>query len=49
MQESVTLWEGYGGAIRPDKSHWYLNDFVLVAMVVLSVHVQFSYFDRPQS
>jgi len=31
MQEAVTLWEGFtrasGGAIRPDKSHWYLVDF----------------------
>ena len=31
IQESVRLWEGFirvsGGAIRPDKSHWYLIDF----------------------
>jgi hypothetical protein len=31
IQDSVTLWEGFirasGGAIRPDKSHWYLVDF----------------------
>ena len=31
MQESITLWEGFircsGGAIRPDKIHWYLIDF----------------------
>ncbi len=31
IQESVRFWEGYircsGGAIRPDKSHWYLIDF----------------------
>jgi hypothetical protein len=31
IQESVRLWEGFirvsGGAIRPDKSHWYLVDF----------------------
>ena len=31
MQASVTLWEGFirasGGALRPEKSHWYLVDF----------------------
>ena len=32
MQEAATTWEGClkatGGALRPDKSHWYLIDFV---------------------
>ena len=32
MQESLTAWEGgiraMGGAIEPEKSHWYLIDFV---------------------
>jgi hypothetical protein len=32
MQDFVDHWEGgckaTGGAIRPDKSHWYLIDFI---------------------
>ena len=32
MQEALTAWEGgiraTGGAIEPEKSHWYLSDFV---------------------